>query len=210
MGVVDRETCCRQSAWGAAAWRDSNAQWSAKNLGNSMLKYEDIKYILQRRLQQRQGTVSEGEIHECVEEFIREKNMVEQLTPEAIAFEEGQLKAYLAKRVVPTFGHVPKTRPDRIHRLLCANINSISTTKVKNYKAEQIKAIKQEYNISGILMCEHGLRMSKLKPSETLQHILDLENSTSRAIWTHNKHNKFETRAQQGGCAIIMLDEICQ
>ena len=127
--------------------------------------------------------------------------MADTLSPVTIASEEEHLRAYLSKRVVPTFGHVPKTRSDGIYRLLCANINNISTTNVKNFKADQIKAIKQEYNINGILMCKHGLRMSKLKPSETLQKLLELEDSTSRAIWTHNKHDKFETRAQQGGCA---------
>ncbi len=122
--------------------------------------------------------------------------------------EEARLSAYLRKRIVPTFGHVPITRPDGIERLLCANLNGLATAKVRNYKVSQIKSICHEYNISGILANEHGLNLSSLKPSETLQALLEIQN-TSRSIWTHNKHEKFG-RAQQGGCAIIILDELCQ
>lgn len=51
--------------------------------------------------------------------------------------------------------------------------------------------------------------MSNPKPSQTLQKLLEIE-GTSRAIWSHNKHRKSKNIALQGGCSIIMLEEICQ
>jgi hypothetical protein len=68
--------------------------------------------------------------------------------------------------------------------------HGLATAKVRNYKVSQIKSICQEYNISGILANEHGLNLSKLKPSETLQALLEMQN-TSRSICTHNTHEKF-------------------
>ena len=114
-----------------------------------------------------------------MQDYINEKKMATPLSPETIALKESRLHTYLSKRVDPTFGHVPETKPDGVHPLLCANINNISTTKVKNFKADQIRAIHHKYGINGLLMCEHGLRMSQLKPSETLQKLLALEGSTS-------------------------------
>ena len=173
------------------------------------MKYDDIKYILQRRLQRRQGVVSEEEIEECVAEYKEELNHSKEIPQEVLDGETERLQAYLKKRVVPTFGHVPITRPDGIERLLCANVNGLATAKVCNYKVAQIKSITREYNVNGLVLVEHGLNMSNLKSLQTLQKLLELE-GTSRAVWSHNKHNKSKNIALQGGCSIIMLEEICQ
>ena len=177
-------------------------------MGESSLKYDDIKYILQRRLQQRQGVVSEEEIGECVAEY-KDQLQSQEIPQEVLDNETERLNAYLKKRVVPTFGHVPITRPDGVNRLLCANVNGLATASVRNYKVEQIKSISREYNVNGLVFVEHGINMSNLKPSQTLQKLLELQ-GTSRAIWSHNKHDKSKKLALQGGCSIIMLEEICQ
>lgn len=173
------------------------------------MKYEDIKYILQRKLQRRQGVVSEEEIEECVADYRHECMSNQAISPEMMDSETAKLNAYLKKRIVPTFGHVSLTRPDGINRLLCANVNGLATASVRNYKVEQIKSISREYNVNGLVFVEHGLNMSNFKPSQTLQKLLELE-GTSRAIWSHNKHDKSKTLALQGGCSIVMLNEICQ
>jgi hypothetical protein len=87
-----------------------------------LLSYEDTKYLLQQKLQRRQGTVSEQEVQECVDEFMDLKAASTDFDQIAHDTEEARLLAYLIKRIVPTFGHVPLTRPDGVERLLCANL----------------------------------------------------------------------------------------
>lgn len=191
----------------ANAWRDFNAQWQAK-LGKASLTLEDTKYLLQQRLQCRQGTVSDREIQQCVDEYMEEQSNSSNLSQAAIQNEEARLPKYLKKWIVPTYGHIPLTHPDGVERLLCTNLNGLTTSKVRNFKVSQIKTICKEYNIGGTLANEHGLNLSNLKPSETLHALLEIRN-TSHSIWTHNKHEKFG-QAQQGGCAIVIMDELCQ
>jgi hypothetical protein len=151
----------------------------------------------------------EEEINECVAEYKEDLAHSQTVPQEILDSETERLAAYLQKRIVPTFGHVPLTQPDGVNRLLCANVHGLATAQVRKFKIEQIKSISREYSINGLVFVEHGLNMSNLKPSQTLQKLLELE-GTTRAIWSHNKHSKSKNIALQGGCSIIMLEEICQ
>jgi hypothetical protein len=90
------------------------------------LKYDDIKHILQRRLQRRQGVVTEEEIEECVAEYKAELTCHHDIPRQVLEEESERLNAYLTKRIVPTLGHVPMTRPDGVNQLLCANVNGLA------------------------------------------------------------------------------------
>lgn len=116
---------------------------------------------------------------------------------------------YIAKRVVPVVGYVPKERVSGEWRWLFGNLNGLATHKVRNFKASQLEDITSTYGVKGYGFVEVGIDSRLLKASETLDTILQIEGPT-RVSLSHNKSQPKIGLGQQGGCTVIAQGEVCQ
>lgn len=107
---------------------------------------------MRQRLRFENG-VNEDEIKEAVSEE-RVSGSTDQL---AITTEDKAAQTYYRKRVVPIVGHVPAARVSGMWRWACGNVNGLATNKTANFKADQLTALRQKYDINGYSFCEIGV-----------------------------------------------------
>lgn len=191
----------------AGKYRRENALWASRG-ERSELSFEQMQELMKRRLKF-SDTTTEQELKDAVDDFRMEQEGIGDIDADIVQEEDRKASAYLEKRMVPTIGSIPVERRPGTWRWVFGNINNLATHKVRNFKAHQLRAIKDKYDVNGLAFCEVGLDTRCFKPSETICSFLQLEGTTKLAM-AHNKYKPKISLGQQGGCAVIALGEVCQ
>jgi hypothetical protein len=167
-----------------------------------------MQELMKKRLRL-QETTTEDEIREALNDYHLELEGLAGVDFELLREIDAEADEYIAKRVVPVVGYVPKKRPSGHWRWLFGNLNCLATHKVRNYKASQLDDIVTTYDVNGHGYVEVGIDTRLLKPSETIDSILQIKSPT-RVAMANNKYQPKIGLAQQGGCTVIAQGEVCQ
>lgn len=199
-GLSSRHACCHGSGWRALKLCRNNDNWAAETKTNK--QDEEIMQVMDRRsFKRRKMKVTDDELKSWIEEEEFEKtNSVAMLLMEA------DLDKNTASHKDQAMGSIPSMRPDGVFCGMSVQLNSMVTTKVKNWKAKQLLNVIRKYDVQfvGLREVVVNWRMAKSKHLLSLLPELCL---IARSTITHITNENIALH-QQGGVGIITMGNI--
>ena len=199
---------CRASGRRATKHRRANESWAALTSGGkikSQIKHDEVVSLVERRAFGRQRhSVTDEEIERWVEEERFEAEHRHEMY--RMDREFGERTTVMAS---PPLGHMPEDRPDGVFRGLMVQLNSMSTTKVRNRKAALLQYLIRKYEVHFVGLGEVGVNWSMMKHGKRLLSLLSEVENGARSSTAHNsRQSERHGIHQQGGVGLILMNEI--
>ena len=172
------------------------------------LSYTDVKTIMERRLANIRGGISEEEIAKVIKEWEDERTE-EELDPEIVKREIKKLAEKFERYNVPALGDLPVEREDGTFRIMHTQLNSASSKEVRDIKVAECTMMVNKYDVNCISFNELGYNFTAVESSRNLASWFESDREM-RCVTSNNEHDPALSRHQQGGVGMLCFHEYLQ
>ena len=115
------------------------------------IAYEDFRSILDRRLANIKGGISDEDIRKIAYEWNDEQEMGN-FDEQIVQLEADRLAKRYEKSHGPAIGHMPENKEDGRWRFMCCQVNGMATQSARERKVREMSCLARKYDVNGIVV----------------------------------------------------------